>query len=137
MEKRIAIRIAIAIIIAIIIILLHIFIFLSRQAPGACPPCYGEHGWNATWSSTYSADWNSTAGPRENCTAGYSEPSVLGGRITQINQQSVQLRDETCLVGCYTKYGVRSFLVGFDEAKTPLCFCDMNDCNPRGLPEWY
>lgn len=136
MERRTAVRIIIVIIAVIIILLLHLFILLFMPAIGGCQTC-DEQACSRFWSSSYSAGWNATARPKENCTIEYSEPSVLGGRITQINLQSVQLRDETCLVGCYAKYEVRSFLVGFDEAKTPLCFCDLNDCNPRELPSWY
>ncbi|GEM_PF-6072202 len=75
-------------------------------------------------------------GPSE-CVPEYAELRLLGGMYTPISEQTPQLREETCLVGCWDEHMVRSYSIVFDEDRQAHCSCDLNDCEPKELPAWY
>jgi hypothetical protein len=91
------------------------------------------------------AVWNPSIPPSDSvqapvpakCVPEYAELRILGGRMTPISQQSPQFRDETCLVGCWQEYDVKSYRITLDEDRQAQCSCDIKDCSPKELPDWY
>ncbi len=71
------------------------------------------------------------------CQPSYSGVWEVGGRIAPISDQSWPLKQEICIVGCFERFNVTSTLLKVNVTGETNCHCDMKDCNPQPLPDWY